>query len=138
MKKVLGLILMAVLLAVCSYANTVYAADDTNTILNFVESHDNTAEATCITFGKYCLLGIRTKGIILKSDNDKYIAEIESGVKQVAPNVDRVFITTNLQETLILKDARNRLDNGDSLFEVYNYLKSKYPKQLDQIISKYI
>ncbi len=140
MKRSLCFVILTFLILICGITQPVNAADNTkeNEILFFVENHANTAEATCVTFGKYCLLGIRTKGIILKSDNDKYIAEIEEGVKQIAPEIDRVYITTNLQETLILKDARKRLDEGDSLIDVYRYLQKKYPNQLDKIISKYL
>ena len=70
MKRRLCFVILTFLILICGITQPVNAADNTkeNEILFFVENHANTAEATCVTFGKYCLLGIRTKGIILKSD----------------------------------------------------------------------
>lgn len=132
-KKFMFLVLAFAFLAL---PTLVVAADAERDILFFVQSHQNTAEATCVVYGRYCVLGIRTKGIILKSDRDRYIAEIEEGAKKAAPDIQTVYITTNLHETIMIKEVRKKLDEGKSIVEIYRYLENKYPRQLDRILSR--
>ena len=101
-------------------------------IVSYVKSLPNTEEVTCVIFGKYCGLGIRTKGILLKSQSVAYVKEVEENVKKIDPSLKKIFVTTDLKETMILKEIKKQLEAGASPFEIYRYVKNKYPSELDK------
>ena len=131
MKKLLIFIL---LLCFCApkFASAYDKKDD---VLFFVSSHQYTAEATVLTFGKYCVVGVRTKGILLKSDALKYFQDIKQGISDIAPEYEKIYVTSDLQEVVIIKDVNKKMGEGMGVLQIYNYVKQKYPNAIDKIIS---
>jgi len=113
---------------------TVGAYDASAQIDCFVQSHKYTQDATSVVFGKYCVVGVRTKGILLKSDSQKYVDEIDSGIKDINEDIQYVYVTTNINEVLLIKDVRQKIDEGMTEWQVYNYVKQKYPNAIDKIL----
>ena len=65
------------------------AFDKKDDILFFVQNHQYTADATCVVFGKYCVVGVRTKGILLKSDSQKYFEDIKQGILNIDDSLQK-------------------------------------------------
>ena len=110
------------------------AFDKKDDILFFVQSHQYTADATCVVFGKYCVVGVRTKGILLKSDSQKYFEEIKQGILNIDDNLQKIYVTNDLQEVLIIKQVDKKIKAGVDLLQIYDYVKQKYPKAIDKIL----
>ena len=131
MKKLLVLLLCLC----CCVSNVVKACDKKDDVVFFVSSHQYTADATVLTFGKYCIVGVRTKGILLKSDATKYFEDIKQGIKDIAPEYTNVYVTNDLQEVVVIKDVSKKMSEGINGLQLYNYIKQKYPNAIDKIIS---
>ena len=110
------------------------ALENKDEILCFVQSHQYTADATCVVLGKYCAVGVRTKGILLKSDSQKYFDDIEQGILQIDDSLQKVYVTNDLQEVLVLKQVDKKLKEGDDPLQIFDYLKQKYPKAIDKML----
>jgi len=131
MKKLL------VLLLFCCFCvpNVANACDKKDDVSFFVSSHQYTADATVLTFGKYCIVGVRTKGILLKSDATKYFDDIKQGIVEIAPEYTKVYVTNDLQEVVVIKDVNKKMNEGMGALQIYNSVKQKYPNAIDKIIS---
>ena len=126
--------LLVFLLAITLLPATTFALEPKDDVLSFVTSHQYTAEATCVIFGKYCVVGVRTKGILLKSDSQKYFESLKQGILQIDDNIRQVYITNDLQEVLLIKDVSKKMDDGMSNMQIFQYVKQKYPKVIDKIL----
>ena len=126
--------LLIFLLAITLLPATTFALEPKDDVLSFVASHQYTAEATCVIFGKYCVVGVRTKGILLKSDSQKYFESLKQGILQIDDNIEHVYITNDLQEVLLIKDVSKKMDEGMSNMQIFQYVKQKYPKAIDKIL----
>ncbi len=115
--------------------NVASACDKKDDVAFFVASHQYTADATVVAFGKYCVVGVRTKGILLKSDATKYFEDIKNGIKDISPDYTHVYVTNDLQEVVVIKDVSKKMSEGMSGLQLYNYVKQKYPNAIDKIIS---
>lgn len=110
------------------------AFDKKDDILFFVQSHQYTADATCVVFGKYCVVGVRTKGILLKSDSQKYFEDIKQGILNIDDNLQKIYVTNDLQEVLTIKQVDKKFKEGCDPLQIYDYVKQKYPKAIDKIL----
>ena len=111
----------------------VNAFDKKTEVLFFVQSHQYTADATCVVFGKYCIVGVRTKGILLKSDSQKYFQDIKNGILQIDDGLQNVYVTNDLQEVVVIKEADKKMQEGMGVVQIFEYLKQKYPKAIDKM-----
>lgn len=128
--------LLFVIVAFCFLCMPVKAKafDKKDDILFFVQSHQYTADATCVVFGKYCVVGVRTKGILLKSDSQKYFEDIKQGILNIDDNLQKIYVTNDLQEVLIIKQVDKKFKEGCDPLQIYDYVKQKYPKAIDKIL----
>ena len=110
------------------------ALENKDDILFFVQSHQYTAEATCVIVGKYCAVGVRTRGILRKSDSQKYFEELKQGVLQIDDSLQKIYITNDLQEVLVINQIDKKLKEGANPLQIYEYLKQKYPKAIDKML----
>ena len=128
--------LLVLLLCLCfCLPNVAKACDKKDDVSFFVSSHQYTADATVLTFGKYCIVGVRTKGILRKSDATKYFDDIKQGIVEIAPEYTNVYVTNDLQEVVVIKDVSKKMNEGMGALQIYNYVKQKYPNAIDKIIS---
>ena len=130
MKKLFFAFLILCFLCVPSKVN---AFDKKTEVLFFVQSHQYTADATCVIFGKYCIVGVRTKGILLKSDSQKYFQDIKNGILQIDDGLQNVYVTNDLQEFIVIKEADKKMQEGMGVVQIFEYLKQKYPKAIDKM-----
>ena len=131
MKKFLCICLLLCFVFVPCRANAKQPKEDVSA---FVQNHQYTREATCVTFGKYCVVGVRTKGILLSSDCKNYFEDIISGIKRIAPQYTHVYVTNNLQEVIVIKEVDKKIKEGVDNVQILSYLQQKYPKTIDKIL----
>lgn len=129
-------VVLALLLCALACSVPVHAASRATEIEKLALSLDNTQEAVCLTFGSYCVLGVRTKGIFLKSESVAYVAKLKDGVKKMCPDLQFVYVATELKEMLAVKEARRLSDEGKSPVEIFKAIKKKYPDVLDKMIAQ--
>ena len=130
MKKLLFVFLAFCFLCVPSKA---IAKENKDDILFFVQSHQYTADATCVVIGQYCVVGVRTKGILRKSDSQKYFEDIEQGILQIDDSLQKVYVTNDLQEVFVIKQIDQKQKEGMDALQIFNYVKQKYPKAIDKM-----
>ena len=130
MKKIFFVLLILCCLCVPSKAN---AFDKKTDILFFVQNHQYTADATCVIFGKYCIVGVRTRGILLKSDSQKYFKDIKQGILEIDDSLQKIYVTNDLQEVLVVKEVDKKMRDGMNIVQIFEYLKQKYPKAIDKM-----
>ena len=121
---------LCLLLALCMAAPQCASACGAE---EYLLSMPNTADAVCLTWGGYCAVGVRTKGILMKSQSEKYVAEITDEVKKRLPETTTVYVTTDLKEIMIRKQVKKMLADGKSPMSVYRYISQKYPWLLDKL-----
>lgn len=69
----------------------------------------------------------------MKSQSEKYVAEITDEVKKRLPETTTVYVTTDLKEIMIMKQVKKMLADGKSPMSVYRYVSKKYPWLLDKL-----
>ena len=127
--------LACVVLILCLFcASPVFAADFTAE--EYVMSLPNTEDAVCLSWGQYCAVGVRTKGILLKSQNEKYLADIRETICKMSPQTTEVYVTTDVREIVAMKEIKKMLADGKSPLSVYNYVAKKYPWLLDKLSAR--